>query len=468
MNGFRKILPLQTASTIQRFLYSPNYCIVVMALAAVAHILAWELPAYILIAGIFIYTCLLGDDLLPIMPLFLASYIIPSAGNNPGKNPHSVFSGTTGMVILVLTVCMAISLVFRIIRDRKQFFRKKGKCLLGMLLLAGAYFLSGIGSAAYPQYLKNNLLFALMQSLSLILPYWIFSRGVNWKNVRWDYFAWIGFATGGVLALEILWSYCTQDVIVNGIIRRERIYTGWGMYNNMGFLLAMMIPFAFYLATKYRRGWIGTVVGSAYLICVLMTCSRTSILCACLIYILCVVIMLLYARNRRHNTIALTIVITLIVAVVALFHNQILRLFSSLLGKGLDSSSRDDVYTQGLKLFTQYPIFGASFFSPGFVPWDFSTLEDFSSLIPPRWHNTIVQLLASCGVVGLGAYLFHRVQTVKILLVQHHKEQVFIGCAVLVLLLCSLLDCHFFNLAPTMFYSMALAYAEFIRAPEVA
>ena len=28
------------------------------------------------------------------------------------------------------------------------------------------------------------------------------------------------------------------------------------------------------------------------------------------------------------------------------------------------------------------------------------------------------------------------------------------------LLLCSLLDCHFFNIGPTLFYSMALAFGE--------
>ena len=40
------------------------------------------------------------------------------------------------------------------------------------------------------------------------------------------------------------------------------------------------------------------------------------------------------------------------------------------------------------------------------------------------------------------------------------KETVFIGASVFVLLICSLFDCHFFNIGPTLFYAMALAFAE--------
>ena len=33
-------------------------------------------------------------------------------------------------------------------------------------------------------------------------------------------------------------------------------------------------------------------------------------------------------------------------------------------------------------------------------------------------------------------------------------------CSVLALVVCSLFDCHFFNIGPTIFYAMALAFAE--------
>lgn len=462
MNGLRKAGLLLKAGRFHNYIASPNFCIVVLALSALAHILSMELPAYLLFTVLAVYICLFDSDLLGMLPITVACYIMPGANNNPGKNANSVFSG---WAIGIMGLCIALALIYRVIRDRRQFFHGKCKCIWGIAALCCVYLFGGIGSAAYPQLWKNHLLFALMQCASLLLPYWLFSRGIDWSNLRRDYFAWMGFSAGGVLSVEVLWSYCTQNVVVDGIIRRTHIYTGWGMYNNLGFMLAFFIPFAFYLATKYRKGWMGTVVGSIYLICTFLTCSRSSIIAAVLVYALCVLIMLLYARNKKHNLIALVTVLTISLAVILLFRKQLSILFSELLAKGLRPSNRDQVYSEGLKLFLQSPVFGVSFFSPGYQPWDFSSLKSFSSLIPPRWHNTFVQLLTSCGAVGIPAYLLHRVQTIKMLLSRHHKEQVFIGCAVLVMMFCSLFDCHFFNLGPTLIYSAALAWAEFAPEP---
>ena len=456
-------MPLRAHPTVNRincFLASPPYIVVVMLLTAVSNLLGLELIVYSIIAMTAVYICLLGADLLPLMPLFVCCYLAPSAANNPGRNEASVFSGSTGIYLAVLASGIAIALIFRVVRDADRFFAVKPKLLSGMLILAGAYLLSGIGSNAYPSTLGKNLVFALVQGAAIILPYWLFSGGVNWGTVRRDYFAWVGFGTGCLLVLQILGVYCSGNVVVDGIIQRRSIFTGWGMYNNMGGLLAMMIPYAFCLATQYRRGWIGTVAGSAFLICVLLTCSRSSILGGVIIFGICVFLMLYYARNRRHNTIALITVVGVFLLTVLLFHQQLLLLFSDLLSRGLDPSTRDDIYREGIALFAQKPIFGNSFYSPGYQPWAWSTVAGFGTLFPPRWHNTVVQLLACCGLVGLGAYVLHRVQTVRLFLRRMTKENVFIGCSLLVLLSCSLFDCHFFNIGPVLFYSMALSYAE--------
>ena len=364
------------------------------------------------------------------------------------------------MWILCFAGLMAVALIYRIIRDRKFFLHRKYYLLPGILLLCGSYMLSGIGSAAYPDSLGKNLLFALLQCVSIAVPYLLFSGGVDWKNIRKDYFAWIGFAGGFILLIQLVGIYATGNVIVDGIIVRKGIFTGWGMYNNIGGFLALMIPFAFYLATKYRKGWLGTVVGSLFLLGVIMTCSRSSILCGFLGYLCCVLLMLYYARNRKHNAIALAIVVSVLIVILLVFHNQLLRLFSSLLKKGMDPSTRDDIYREGLLLFSKAPIFGSSFFSPGYQPWDWSTSSAFSNFFPPRWHNTIIQLLASCGIVGLAAYGFHRVQTIRLFLLSFCKEKSFIACFLLVFICANMFDCHFYNIGPTLFYAMALTFAE--------
>jgi O-antigen ligase len=302
-----------------------------------------------------------------------------------------------------------------------------------------------------------------LNGLAIMLPYVMFSGNVRWDKTRKDYLVWIGFAIGCLLLWEIFWIYHTGNVIEDGVINRRAIFTGWGMYNNIGSTLAMTIPFPFYLAAKYRQGWLGTLTGSVFLVGVLLTCSRTSIFCGCAIYFVCVLLMLSYAKDWKANTFTLIFFTGAAIAALYFFGDQIKELFSALLDKGLDSSDRDEIYAEGIKLFSKYPILGGSFFSPDYMPWAWATNASFTSVFPPRWHNTYVQLLASCGIVGLATYAIHRWQTVKLFVKNRTPEKAFTACSIIVLLTTSLFDCHFFNVGPVLFYSMALAFAENIK-----
>lgn len=445
---------------INAFLASPYYIIVMVLLTALANLLELEVLMYTLIALTVVYTCLFGADLLPLMPILVSGYVTPGRSNNPGRNPESVFSGISGMYLACLAIAMGAALIVHVIRERKKIKEAKPKLLWGLLALSAVYLLSGIGSKHYATIAGRNIFHALLQIAAIMVPYLLFTVFVDWKHVRLDYFAWVGFGAGCLLSMEILGIYCTQEVIVDGIVRRERIYTGWGMYNNMGGLLAMMIPYAFCLATKYRKGWIGTLAGSVFLICVLLTCSRSSILIAVPAYCVCGLLMLHYARNRRHNTIVLVGFIAAVLLAVIFFREQLMRLFSVLLNLGLNPNNRDTIYKEGLAKFLQSPILGSGFYSTGYEPWAWATLESFNNLIPPRWHNTIVQIMVCCGSVGILAYLFHRLQTVQLFLRRVTKENTFIACSLLVLLISCMFDCHFFNIGPVLFYSMALSFAE--------
>ena len=129
----------------------------------------------------------------------------------------------------------------------------------------------------------------------------------------------------------------------------------------------------------------------------------------------------------------------------------------------LNDSGRFNLYKAGLKVFLDNPIFGQTFYpAAGSMP-EFSDVEAFSSFFPPRWHNTVVQMLASCGAVGMLAYSFHRLDTIIYYFKHRTVSNTFIAISILTLLGMSLLDCHFFNVAPVFFYSMALTVMEYGR-----
>lgn len=453
---------------INRFLTTPGYILCVLFLSMLANDAAIELQVYTALLCVGCYICLFGDDLLPLMPIVTACYISVSARNNPGLHETSVFV-TYGWYFWVILTPFLLCMIYRLCTDKviggNAFLTKKRRMLPGMLLLGIAYVLGGLFSPAYPGLWKKSVLFGLLQFAAIAVPYYLFSGAVDWKKAPRDYFPWMGFLTGGMLVLQILRIYFHRDVIVDGIIIRDRIFTGWGMYNNIGCFLAMMIPFAFYLASRYNKGWIGTVVGSAFLVGVFFTCSRSSILVGSCVYILCILLMLFSAKNRKGNTVALILFLSALFLTILIFHRQIYQLFRSVLDRGFDPNNRNVIYGAGLKQFLQYPVFGGSFYPIDFVPYDFSTVDRFSSFLPPRWHNTAVQLLACTGIVGFGAYCFHRYEMVRTFLRDRTREKAFIACSVAVLLGCSLLDCHMFNLGPVLFYSMGLAFAEHRTVP---
>lgn len=451
---------------INWFLTTPHYTVIVCALCLLSNLFGLELPVYGLYTVATVYICLHAEDLLPLVPILLCCYIAPSVRNNPGISENSVFSGFGGTLIAIYGTLIGVSCLYRVIRDKSRFLQKKYRLLPCMLILWLGYLLGGIGSEGYSEKALSNLLFAFLQGASVCVLYVLFSGGICWEKARRDYFAWVGFCIGGVLLFQILGIYLRPNTVIDGVIYRENIYTGWGIHNNLGGMLAMMIPFAFYLATKYRKGWIGTIAGSLFLLGVLLSCSRNAILTGTACYFVGIVLVLYYARNRKGNTIAALCCIGFASAMVILFNQQILRLFSNILSMGFDPNSRDSIYSKGLELFQRYPVFGGSFFAPPELsPWGWSSSESFTSFFPARWHNTLVQLLASCGIVGLVAYIPHRVQVIRLILKDHTKEKIFIGCSILALLICSLFDCHFFNIGPTLFYSVALAFAENTQKP---
>ena len=443
---------------INRFLASPGYILALMAISMAAHLLALELWAYTAFACIVVYSCLVAKDALPVAPLFLFAYILPSAGNNPGQNEASIFASPW---FFALASAVALSFLIFLVRNGKRIFRSKKLLLPGIYALCAAYLLSGIGSAAYPAALSQNLTIATLHGLCLVLPYLLLLGGSDWTKVRKDYLSWIGLCAGCLLVFEILLTFLRGGVIVEGVIDRKKIFTGWGMYNNMGVMLAMMIPFTFSLTRHYKKDWLGLLTGGVFLLGVILTCSRTSMVAALGIYGVCTLFLLLKSPNRKQALWSIGGLFALAALAVVLFREPLLQLYSAFLAKLTDPSSRHVIFAKGWEQFTASPVFGTSFFSPGLSKaWDFSTLDSFSATFPPRWHNTLVQLLASCGIIGIAAYAFHRIQTVRLFLRSKNPHRLFMACSILTLLVCSLLDCHFFNLGPVLFYTVILVFTE--------
>ena len=460
----------QNTASFDRWIRSPWYVLTLAVLTAVSNLLGLDLGLYTLFMGLCIFISLLSSDLLPLMPILILCYVSPSRENNPGRYPGSIFYPLNGGIYLGLLLALFLAcLVWRLTKDPdlggRKFLQAERRLLPSMLFLGASYLLSGIGMDEYFSLMGQNLVFAVIQCFAVLGLYWLFTGAVRWEQAPRGYLAWTGLAVGFVVLVQLLENYLSGRLFEDGTINRELIATGWGMHNNVGCMMAMMMPFGFYLAGQSKRGWLFNVLGTVLFLGVLLSCSRGSILMAGIAYCLCAFLLLKGPESRKQNLRVYLIALGAVaVAVVVLLPKLlgVFRLFISQLG---NVSQRDNLLYYGICQFLGEPVFGGSFFPQGsYVPWDWANLDAFSSFFPPRWHNTLVQMLASCGTVGITAYLIHRGQTVKLFWKRRSAEHTFLAISLGVLLCAGLLDCHFFNVGPVLFYSMSLAFAE--KIPE--
>lgn len=459
------------------FLRSPAYIISISILTVICNLLQMDILLYTVVVFLAVSICLFGSDLLALMPLVILCYVAPSPQNNPGHgaNKGSIFRvGNGGIYLFVLLILFFAALLYRLATDPDfggwKFLRAKRQLINGMLLLSGAYLLSGLGMEEYRELFQRNLVFSLLQAASVTALYFLFTGSVKWDTVSKEYFAWIGLCVGFVIIPQLMENYLSGRAFIDGtkIIDRELIYTGWGMHNNIGGMMAMMIPFPFYLACHRKHGWFYNGLATVLIVSVMLSCSRTSMVVGGFVYCCCAVILLVRRKDQRIWNLGLYLLALGVgIGFAIVFYDRLRRIFDLFYEELFLISQRDNLFYYGNKQFMSHPLFGGSFFPQGkYVPWDWSTSKAFSAFFPPRWHNTIVQLGASCGMVGLLTYIIHRVETGILLLKNRTPEKTFIAIYIFCLLACSLMDCHFFNVGPVLFYSMALAFAEKISTGE--
>ena len=452
---------------IDRFLYSPAYFLLLGVLTVLSNVFGLEFFSYTCFILIACYICLLGRDLLPLMPMFGCGYISPSVANNPGFNEKSIFSlAGGGLYLAVLIVLVAGCLIYRLVKDPdfggKKFLCKKRRLLSGMCVLGICYAISGLGSGQWAECGWRNLLFAFLQFVAIAGLYWLLGGAVKWDQAPKAYLSWTGICMGYVLLAELVSIYVTRDVLAGGTIARNSIVTGWGHYNSMGALFAILSPLPFYLTGKGRFAWFGYATAFVFWVGLLLTCSRGSIVVGTGIFAVGYILSLVHSRHARKQIGVHIVSIVLPVVIAAVFQQEMQVLLDRVSDIGFASfAQRSEGYMAGIRQFLKYPIFGGTFFPVDFELYVWAPLESFTALFPPRWHNTVIQLLATGGIVCLAGYSIHRIQTVKLFFQKPLGGKIFAGLSVLALLLTSLIDCHFFNVGPVLLYSATLAFVEF-------
>ncbi len=401
---------------------------------------------------------LLLDDVTPIISNLLFVNVFSSLKNTPlllVNNSDYYFRPEILSQIIVVVGIMVICGGYRVVVCGLKKQINLTPMFFGIGLLCVTFLLGG---AFYENYTNKNVVFALLLSATLLGMFFVISACINPTKESFEKIAYAFVALSVLLIIELAVIYATtENLFIDGKINRSVIKFGWGVYNTYAVWIVMCIPPVFYLAARKKFGYLLTAYSLLILVASVLCCSRQAMVGAAIIYPVCTVILLVTGKNKLANG-AVFITAAVAACILAIiFREKVLSFFKEILANivvdgELNGSGRWAIWNEAINLFKKRPVFGSGFFL-SYGVWE----NEGNGIFPHRCHNTILQMLASCGIIGLAVYILHRVQTVICFFKNVNAERTFIALNVLVILILSLLDTQIFNILPTIIYACMLA-----------
>ena len=437
-----------------RWFYSSVWYPVWMAcLTLFSYTLQLEYVAWLLVLLTVIPAFLFCEDMMPILIASLFAPFFIAYQNSPGTVHHGgdLFAPHNLIWIALLAAAVVVLFVAHLVLwgGAEKPFTQKTELTWFLIPLAITLLTNGLGHEAYT---VKNLLYACLTCLTWIGFYLVYyfrlPKGQDAVHTFCRACFWVAVALIG----EIIWVYTTNGVLADGGADSKKIYFGWGIYNNYGGIMALLIPVIFYLAATRRRGWIYYLGGLATWFAVALSNSRSSLLVGSLILVVCVVSVAFVGSHKKLYRIFLSVLAVGMIAAIFLFGEEISELLPRYAQVGFNDNGRIKIWKDTIALFKESPIFGAGFYE---IPFD-----SYAKILPGIAHNTPVELLGAGGILLFLSYAAYRAKTVWLILRRPTVTRWFLGLCLATVIGTSLLDNHLFNIYPMFFYCGALVLIE--------
>ena len=403
---------------------------------------------YILGVTSIILPCLFCEDMTAIIPFA----VMLNIGINKGLASMSdkIVLGPN-LPHFIIMLCIVVFFMFgRLVFDlivEKERRHRFPRLLIGYLMIGIAFMLGGVMS---PYHSVNDFAFGLREFLALAGFYFYFYYTIDLVKMKKRYFAYLLFFFAMSVASQIL-----IEAIRSGL--DKPLLVGWANRSGLGGTLVASFTACIYLNFKSKGyvSWIYVLFFLFYFTMICLTQCRGAALTGALVTIPCIILLFVYGTKGKR--IMTSILLVLYAIGMFIFANTNKEFFFKCFGRIFNfdfdsindfSSGRIEIWKTGLSQFQENPIFG--------VGWYQIPISNF----PARYHNTLVQLLAATGIVGVVCYSVHRMETIIHTFRRPRLEKTFAYMSILCILVSSLLDCFTFNIWLGFEYGFLLAYIE--------
>ncbi len=441
--------------TISAFYMGKAYPAIIAILTAIGSILNIEFFLAMIHVSLIVGAFLTSKSIRPILFSLITFVMQISVDHAPAYPTHSkyYYTGWRLPVFIIMVALVVSAIIFFIVKNKiyKKVSFKTTPLLLPLILLSGAFMLNGLFSE---KWVFSDLVMGLANSLVFAFLFILIYHGLSDEDTETlaDYFSYISALTALVIIAELTALYASERVIVDGVIIKENVALGWGIWNLIGVSLAVLIPMLFYGVHNSKYPWFYFAVATLTCAFAVLSMSRNALLAGAFVYAVCVIISCFKGKNKKVFRIITALGVVAVIALAFVFRDKIHTMLLDYFERGLSDNKRFELWGAAFDNFLTAPMFGNGFFG-----FDVSDELLFSfGLQAKQAHNTFLQLLSATGLVGLFAYLYYRFESLKPFFKRPSLKKVFVLMSILVLLVESLLDNFIFNFYPMFYYTVAL------------
>ena len=513
-----KIKQSKAVEILKRVLSDKYFTVATACVTVLFYYLNLEIITIYYIAVTGALTVLLLDDLTPLLSNFLFMCIMISVKHSPSTflvgdgNGSNYLAQPAILAQIILLICLYVIATFvRLALTIKQNKFKITPVFWTLVAFSAVLLLNGLFSKNY-RFL--DFVYGVFLAFCFLGIFCIVKDNLSCSQEAYSRIAFTFFVFSVALLFELVVKYISAGVIQDGIVNRNLLAFGWGMYNNFALLLLICVPSVMYLAGTQKYGYLYFVYSIFISIGVILSMSRQAWVALVVVYLISLVALLLIGKHRLINSIITGVVAVVFLILILTLKDKILLLLSGtpnakgtkaavlLLGVALyviaisilnikcknkfvkygitggsmliilivagifyektfellyklieSSNGRNVLWKDSVDNFRSAPVFGIGFFVNLNNDPGFAGMD----IIPNMYHNTFFQLLGACGIFGLLSYVVHRVFTLISFSKNMSVERSFIGLSILCILITTLFDNHLFYILPTILYSFLLA-----------
>ncbi len=436
-----KILHSDTAVELDKFYNSPWYIACVAFVCVMSYMTGFSALAIALLAALVIPALIVCKNSFVLIPFLLMFALCMSPAT---VGPEYFLRPMTISVLCVTAVVAIPAFVFHIAYYGKwRIMFKRSYLTVSFAVLTGLTVIGGIGA---PSLSWIGVGLALAIGASMFLPYSLFFNCGEYKGRKTIEF----FAYTMIAVAVVIFSHVIKQYVSNGLNLdyhpKNLIEFGYAISNTAAAIVVLAIPMTFYLVHIYKYGFLFLPVVALELLTVAMTFSRAALLIAIPGTLIVAIAMCFTKKTGRLGYwITVGIGAAAAVALVVVARHRLSDMIESFFsGTG---SGRTNLWKSGFEAFKAHPVFGLGiWYLPPINDWYYS------------FHCTPLTYLYCTGVFGLGAYLYHRYRTVRLVFsAKLTKERVFLALTVLAMLCNALLDIAMTSPLHLLYYGTMLA-----------